>query len=86
MEQDIEGCIYNLDKPVKLITISNKYWTASLNGKKLIIEVGKVKAGRDEKEKDLTVDHATIDLAKSSFVAKIKEKLVKGYYSAVPVK
>lgn len=86
MEYDISGFLYDLSQPVKLLTTSNKYWKATLNGKKLIIEVGKVKAGVDEMEKDVTVDNATVDMAKSSMVAKIKEKLVKGYYSAMPVK
>lgn len=47
MEENIEGFIYDLSKPVKLVTTKNKYWQATLQGKKLTIEVGKVKAGHD---------------------------------------
>jgi predicted DNA-binding WGR domain protein len=57
-----------------------------LIGKKLIIEVGKVKAGADVQEESIDKDYTNDAQAKSSMVSKIKEKLVKGYYSAIPVR
>ena len=50
MEENIEGFVYDLSQPVRLVTTKNKYWKATLSGKKLTVEVGKVKAGADEKE------------------------------------
>jgi hypothetical protein len=72
MTENIEGFLYDLSKPVKLITTKNKYWKATLTGKKLSIEVGKVKAGVDEKEEDLDKDYASAAQAQSSMITKIK--------------
>lgn len=77
----IEGYEFNISKKIRLVTTSNKFWEAECSGKKLQIRVGKDKGGAETNIEEMTKAYPTPELARASLIEKIKEKLIKGYFT-----
>jgi predicted DNA-binding WGR domain protein len=76
----VEGYQFDIGKRLRLVTATNKFWEAEIDGKKLHIRVGKDKDGTETNIEEMTKTYSTPELAKASVIEKIKEKLVKGYF------
>jgi|JI6StandDraft_1071083.scaffolds.fasta_scaffold01004_9 predicted DNA-binding WGR domain protein len=79
----VEGYTFDIadGKMVRLITTSNKFWEGTVTGVSISIRVGKEKNGTESNIEELNKKYATRELARASIIEKIKEKLIKGYFS-----
>lgn len=79
----VEGYSFDIadGKMVRLVTTANKFWEGTVDGMNLHIRVGKDKGGVESGIDEISKKYSTRELARASLIEKIKDKLVKGYFS-----